>query len=316
MSATPEARAAAATADALPVPTAPEASPVATSVGASPLAAARAKLDVLRSLIAGLPGALVAYSGGVDSALLAEVAHQVLGPVSTAVTADSPSLARRELAAARELARSRGWQHLVLGTAEMDNPRYRANPVDRCYHCKSALFDRLEPLSVERGVPVLLGTVCDDLGDWRPGQRAATERGGRHPLVEAALSKAEVRALSASLGLPTAAKPASACLASRLAYGVAVTAQALARVEAAEELMAGMGFSVLRVRDLGRDQASVEVGPDELDRLLARSEQVSRELLGLGFARVAIDPRGYRRGALNERVVLPLTVGPSVAVPV
>src|ERR1043166_4684247 len=168
-------------------------------------------LDKLRAILGALPGALVAYSGGVDSALLAEVAHQVLGPAATAVTADSPSLARRELTAATALARSRGWSHVVVGTGELEDPRYAANPTNRCYYCKSALFARLEPLARDRGVPVLLGTVTDDLGDWRPGQAAATERGGRHPFVEAGLSKADVRAISRPLGLPTAAKPASAC---------------------------------------------------------------------------------------------------------
>jgi uncharacterized protein len=277
--------------------------------GPLPGHATAAKHDALRAVLAAMPGALVAYSGGVDSALLAEVAHQTLGSMSTAVTADSPSLARRELAAAAELARLRGWQHLVLETQELDDPSYQANPVDRCYYCKSALFDRLQPLATEQGVPVLLGTVCDDLGDWRPGHRAAAERGVRHPLVEAGLAKAEVRALSASLGLPTAAKPASACLASRLAYGVPVTQQALARVEQAEELIASLGFSVLRVRDLGQDAASVEVGPDELADLLPLSATLTSRLLGLGFATVAIDERGYRRGALNERVSVVLGAG-------
>ena len=243
---------------------------------------------------------MVAFSGGVDSALLAEVAHQVLGAASSAVTADSPSLPRRELAAATALARRRGWRHLVVGTAELDDPGYVANATNRCYHCKTALFDRLQPLADERGAPVLLGTVTDDLGDWRPGHAAATERGGRHPLVEAGLSKAEVRQLSAELGLPTAAKPAAACLSSRLAYGVPVTTQALARVERAEELVASLGFSVLRVRDLGGDAARVEVGTDELSRLAPLSRTVTEALRGLGFATVAIDERGYRRGALNE----------------
>ncbi|HKN48951.1 MAG TPA: ATP-dependent sacrificial sulfur transferase LarE, partial [Actinomycetota bacterium] len=257
-------------------------------------------LAALRKILGALPGAVVAYSGGVDSALLAEVAHQVLGTASVAVTADSPSLPRRELEAATALARCRGWGHLVVGTAELDDPGYVANPLNRCYHCKSALFDRLQPLADQRGAPVLLGTVTDDLGDWRPGHAAATERGGRHPLVEAGMAKADVRALSAELGLPTAAKPAAACLSSRLAYGVTVTTAALARVERAEELVASLGFSVLRVRDLGGDAARVEVGPDELARLAPLSWTVSEGLRALGFATVTIDERGYRRGALNE----------------
>ena len=273
------------------------------------------KLSALNDILAALPGAVVAYSGGVDSALLAEVAHRVLGERSLAVTADSPSLARRELAAARALAHSRGWRHRVVGTQELDNPHYVANPINRCYHCKAALFDRLEPLTGSSGLPVLLGTVIDDLGDWRPGHAAATERGGRHPLVEAGLAKADVRAMSASMGMPTAAKPASACLASRLAYGVPVTPAALARVEEAEEVVGSFGFTVLRVRDLGDDAARVEVGADELARLGALRHRVTEGLLRLGFASVTIDERGYRRGALNEgavdgRVLIPLQTAP------
>ena len=261
------------------------------------------KFAVLRDILRALPGAVVAYSGGVDSALLAEVAHQVLGAASLSVTADSPSLPRRELEAASALAKRRGWRHLVVGTAELDDPGYVANPLNRCYHCKSALFDRLQPLAEERGAPILLGTVTDDLGDWRPGHAAATERGGRHPLVEAGMAKADVRALSAELGLPTAAKPAAACLSSRLAYGVPVTTAALARVERAEELVASLGFSVLRVRDLGGDAARVEVGTDELARLAPLSWTVTEGLRELGFATVTIDERGYRRGALNEGAI-------------
>jgi pyridinium-3,5-biscarboxylic acid mononucleotide sulfurtransferase len=261
------------------------------------------KFAVLRDILRALPGAVVAYSGGVDSALLAEVAHQVLGAASLSVTADSPSLPRRELEAASALAKRRGWRHLVVGTAELDNPGYVANPLNRCYHCKSALFDRLQPLAEERGAPILIGTVTDDLGDWRPGHAAATERGGRHPLVEAGMAKTDVRALSAELGLPTAAKPAAACLSSRLAYGVPVTTAALARVERAEELVASLGFSVLRVRDLGGDAARVEVGIDELARLAPLSWTVTEGLRELGFATVTIDERGYRRGALNEGAI-------------
>jgi uncharacterized protein len=221
------------------------------------------------------------------------------------VTADSPSLPRRELASATALAQQRGWHHLVVGTAEFGNPDYVSNPLNRCYHRKSALFDRLEPLALAGGVPVLLGIVTDDLGDWRPGHAASIERGGRHPLVEAGLSKADVRELSSQLGLPTANKPAAACLSSRLAYGVPVTTAALARVERAEELIASLGFSVLRVRDLGGDAARVEVGPDELARLLPLAGTVSQALRVMGFASVAIDERGYRRGALNETMPIP-----------
>lgn len=263
------------------------------------------KVRVLECILASMPGAVVAYSGGADSAFLAEMAHRALDGRCVAATADSPSLPRRELAAATALARSRGWRHTVAGTSELEDERYAANPHDRCYFCKSALMDRLGPLAEEMGVPVLLGTNLDDLGDWRPGQRAATERGARHPMVEAGLTKADVRAASAALGLPTAAKPAAACLASRFAYGVRVTREGLARVEAAEDALLERGFAVVRVRDLGGGRARVEVGPAEVGRLREMAEEVGAALAGLGFAEVVLDPRGYRAGALNEGIGMP-----------
>lgn len=258
------------------------------------------KVRDLEAILGRLPVALVAFSGGADSAFLAEIAHRTLGPAFLAITADSPSLARRELDAARALARRRGWQHQVIPTFELADERYAANPVNRCYFCKSALLDRLQSMTRELGAPVLLGTNTDDLGDWRPGHRAASERGARHPLVEAGLSKADVREASRRIGLATADKPASACLASRFAYGVRVTASALARIERAEERLLCRGFQVVRVRDLGDDRARVEVGADEVPRLNAEAGAVRGELLALGFCEVTIDERGYRRGALNE----------------
>lgn len=265
---------------------------------------AEQKLRALEEILVEMPGVLVAYSGGADSAFLAETAHRTLPGRAVAVTADSPSLARRELAAATRLARERGWRHEVVRTLELDDESYASNPIDRCYFCKSNLFDRIAPLAEETGWTVLLGTNLDDLGDWRPGQRAATERGARHPLVEAGLTKAEIRELSHSLGLESADKAASPCLASRLAYGVRVTAEALARVERAEDALIARGYSVVRVRDLGGDRARVEVGPGEVARLLAEAEEVAGDLQRLGFSEVTIDERGYRRGALNEGMAL------------
>ncbi|MGH2770023.1 MAG: ATP-dependent sacrificial sulfur transferase LarE, partial [Actinomycetota bacterium] len=245
-----------------------------------------------------------AYSGGADSAFLAEMSHRVLGPRFLAVTADTPSLPRRELEDAIRLARARGWRHRVVATNEIEDERYAANPLDRCYFCKSALFDRLAPLARRLRAPILLGTNLDDLGDWRPGQAAADERGARHPLVEAGLTKAEIRQASRALGLPTADKPAAACMASRFAYGVRVTGEGLARVERAEESLLRRGFPVVRVRDLGEDRARVEVAAEDLSRLIPISGEVCEELSRLGFVKVTIDEEGYRRGALNEGMSL------------
>ncbi len=262
------------------------------------------KLTRLRRVLGELPGAVVAYSGGADSAFLAEMSHRILGHRFLAVTADTPSLPRRELGDATQLARARGWRHRVVATHEVEDERYAANPVDRCYFCKSALFDRLGPLAERLRVPILLGTNLDDLGDWRPGQAAADERGARHPLVEAGLTKAEIRQASRTLGLPTADKPAAACMASRFAYGVRITEEGLARAERAEESLLDRGFPVVRVRDLGDDRARVEVAADDLSRLMPISAEVCEELSRLGFVQVTIDEEGYRRGALNEGMLL------------
>lgn len=253
----------------------------------------------------------MAYSGGADSAFLAEMAHRALGDGSIAVTADSPSLARRELSAARDLAVKRGWKHIVVSTDELEDDRYASNPTDRCYWCKSALFDRLKPMAAATGWPVLLGTNTDDLGDWRPGARASAERGGLVPMVEAGLSKSDIREASRFLGLLTADKPASACLASRFAYGVRVTREGLARVEAAEASLYRRGFEVVRVRDLGEGRARVEVGAKEVSSLLEQAGSALAELKALGFNDVTIDERGYRQGSLNDQVLLVRTIGDS-----
>jgi uncharacterized protein len=278
----------------------------------APAAPTDDKVAALEAILEGLPGAVVACSGGADSAFLAEVAHRVLGPRALAVTADSPSLPRSELRATQALAASRGWRHLVVATSELDDERYAANPVNRCWFCKSALMDRLGPIGEEHGAPVLLGTVTDDLGDWRPGIAASLDRGARHPLVEAGMTKQEVRAASRRLGLATADKPAAACLSSRFAYGVRVTRAGLERVERAEEGLRARGFRVVRVRDLGSGRARVEVGAGEVVRLLAQADEVERELLGLRFREVVLDRRGYRSGSLNEGLA-PGAPGPAPA---
>jgi ATP-utilizing enzymes of the PP-loop superfamily len=185
---------------------------------------------------------LVAFSGGADSALLAVVAHRVLGAAAVAVTAVSPSLPATERRAASALARRHGVAHVEVCTDELTRPEYIANRSDRCFHCKSALLDALAPLAALSGAVVALGTNLDDLGDHRPGQRAAVERGAIAPLLDAGLTKADVRAVSSMIGLGTADKPAAACLSSRVAYGDPVTVDVLARIESAEETLHGLGF--------------------------------------------------------------------------
>jgi uncharacterized protein len=261
-------------------------------------APAHRKLDRLRQDLTGLPSVMVAFSGGADSAFLAYVAWQVLGDRALAVTADSPSLPRRELEEARAYAARHGMRHRVVRTDELEDPRYARNDGDRCAFCKEALMDAL--LSSAGDGAVLLGVNVDDLGDHRPGQAAALERGARFPLVDAGLSKAEVRSLSRRLGLSTWDKPAAACLASRMAYGVPVTDEALRRVEAAEEALRTLGFGGnLRVRDQGGDLARIEADPADLERLVARRDQVVRALRGAGFLYVTVDLEGYRQGSHN-----------------
>jgi uncharacterized protein len=247
---------------------------------------------------------VVAYSGGVDSTFLMASAHAVLGDQVVAMTAVSPSLARRELEEAREVALERGWRHELVSTHEVGREEYARNDSDRCYWCKSELFDVLEPRARELGAAIAVGTNTDDLSDFRPGLRAASERSVRAPLVEADLSKAEIRRLSAELGLPTADKPASPCLSSRFAYGVRVTPAGLRRVERAEEIVRSHGFEVLRVRDHG-DLASIEVRAEEVPRAAALLHEFSVRLMELGYKRVVVDPDGFRSGSLNAVLQAP-----------
>ncbi len=258
----------------------------------------------LTTIIGKLPGAIVAYSGGADSAFLADVAHEVLGSRMLAITAVSPSLAPEERQAARVLAADRGWRHEEILTTEVDKPEYRANNPDRCFHCKDTLFAALDVLADERGAAVLVGTNLDDTGDFRPGQRAAREHGVRAPLLEARLTKAEIRSLSARRDLPTHDKPASACLASRIAYGVEVTPQRLDRVARAETYLRALGLRELRVRDHG-DLARIEVPVVDVARLAgetARPEVVAF-LKDLGFHHVTLDLEGFRSGSMNDALL-------------
>ncbi len=262
------------------------------------MSAASGKLDQLHALLEGYGSVLVAYSGGVDSAFLTAVAHDVLGSGAIAVTAFSPSMSQRELRGAKELATSRGWTHRVVPTHEVAREEYARNDPSRCYWCKTELFEVLRPMARETGARILVGTNTDDLGDYRPGLVAADEHGVLAPLAEVGLSKAEIRSLSADLGLPTADKEASPCLASRFAYGVRVTPEGLRRIDRAEEALRGFGFGTLRVRDHG-DLARIEVPLQEIPRAARMAEEISRALTELGFSYVSLDLDGFRSGSLN-----------------
>ena len=271
-----------------------------------------AKLARLRALLARLPSALVAFSGGVDSTFLLRVAHEVLGERCLALTTVSPTTPADDLEAARELAAVIGVEHLILDTDELAIPGYAANPTNRCYFCKDNLFTICAAEAARRGLGAVLdGANVDDLGDHRPGLLAAAERGVRHLLVEAEFSKAEIRVASRRLGLPTWDRPASPCLSSRFPYGTRITPERLARVAAAESFLRARGFRELRVRYHDR-VARLEVPVEEMPRLLASAtrEDVVRELKRLGFAYVALDLQGFRSGSLNEPLGSPKHAGP------
>ena len=258
------------------------------------------KLRALRRTLAELPPAVVGFSGGADSAFLAKVGRDVMGDRVVAAIADSPSLPRRELRAAVAFAERHDIAIHVIETEELDDPNYRRNDRDRCGFCKGALVDALvgRPEFAHRAL--LLGVNTDDLNDHRPGQAVARARGARFPLAEAGLSKDEVRRLSRELGLETWDKPAAACLASRIAYGVEVTAEGLTRIERAEELLADLGLAGdVRVRDQGNGLARIEVPAERFDDLLALREDVVRGLHEAGFRYVTLDLEGFRSGSNN-----------------
>lgn len=264
-------------------------------------AALEAKYRALTSHLARLGRVLVAFSGGVDSSFVLRAAVEACGEGVLAVTAISPAVPAREVKEAKALAAALGARHRLVRTAEMADPNYVANPATRCYFCKRELYARLADLAAADGhAAVVDGVNRDDLADWRPGRIAAAERGVLSPLVEAGFTKAEVRAASRALGLPTWNKPAMPCLASRFPYGTPITLGGLRRVERAEAVLREHGFRELRVRHYG-EAARVEVAAEELPRLLepARQAAVTAALRGLGYRTVTVDPEGFRSGKLN-----------------
>lgn len=256
----------------------------------------------LRALLAGLDRAVVCFSGGVDSGYLLAEAARVLGDRAAALTAVSPSLAPEERDGAERLARRIGVRHVLVETRELDDARYASNPVNRCYFCKHEVYSTAVAEAARLGTPhVLDGFNADDRGDHRPGRRAAREQGVRSPLDETGFGKADIREAARRLGLPVWDKPALACLSSRFPYGTRITPDRLARVAAGERVLRELGFRVCRVRYHG-PAARIEVEPHEIPRLRrpdVRAEVV-RRFRDAGFARVTVDPRGYRQGSLNE----------------
>ena len=272
------------------------------SLSNSPESYQQDKLDDLKEIISNMGSVIVAYSGGVDSAFLAITANQVLGRQALAVTAKSASLAPAELKGALDLARRFGLNHRVIETNEVERPEYLANNPNRCFFCKDELYTHLTDLALtERLAWVANGTNSDDLGDFRPGLEAAKQYGVRSPLVEASLTKEEIRAFSKAMDLPVWDKPAQACLSSRIPYGTPVSVEALTRIAQAEEFLRGLGLKQLRVRHHGT-VARIEVPPEDFASLL--SDEIRTEITirfkAIGYPYVTLDLNGFRSGSMNE----------------
>jgi len=277
-----------------------------TTTAATTTEALAARAGRLHDILRGCQSVLVAFSGGVDSAYLAIAARQALGARALAVTADSPSYPDSHRQLALSIARDFALAHEVIHTAELDRPEYRANPANRCYFCKDELYARLQAVARERGLAVVVdGNNADDRGDYRPGRQAAREHGVRSPLDEADLTKDDIRALARAAGLHSWNEPASACLSSRIPYGLEVTDAALRQIEQAEQVLRGLGFRIFRVRHHDT-VARLEIAKAEMPRALDPdvNARLVAALKALGYQYVSLDLQGYRLGSLNEALRL------------
>lgn len=265
----------------------------------------QAKSEALSACLRGMDSVIIALSGGIDSSLVAYVAHRVLGERALAITSGSESLKREDLELTRRLTAGWGMNHLVIETPELDNPDYARNPVDRCYFCKTILYDGLVRVARERGFATIAnGANLDDVGDHRPGMKAGQEFKVRSPLLECGFRKDDIRALAAVYGLPNADKPQAACLASRVPYGTPVSRELLARIAQAEGVLGEMGFSQYRVRHHG-DVARLEITPHEFALAVERHAELVKAIKACGYAFVALDLAGFRSGSLNHAIAEP-----------
>lgn len=283
--------------------------PAAATNAEPPMVDAELKELRLREIVRSFGEVVVAFSGGVDSSYLALIATQELGDKALCITGDSASLAEHARTAVVELAQSFGLNHQIAVTAELDRPGYVANSPQRCYFCKSELYETLGPLAREQGIEIIVdGSTVDDLGDHRPGRQAAGENAVRSPLIEAGFTKSDVRLMSRRAGLPTWDQPASPCLSSRIAYGIPVTPERLLMIERGEAILRKHGFREFRVRH--HDEiARLEISPNEFDRVLDRKliDELAEQFRAIGFRYVTLDLHGFRSGALNEIMVPLLT---------